>query len=77
MASLLYHEVQAKGNWSSSNREKSYSKDIISLSSALSTEQLGLFLAAQVPWQKQLYSSPLFCGFLLHILQGAYLKTVL
>lgn len=35
-------------------------------------EQLGLFLAAQVPWQRQPYMSPLFSGFLLHILQGAY-----
>lgn len=77
MAYLLYDQVQAKGNWSSGNREKRYSKDIISLSSALCTEQLGLFLAAQVPWQRQLYISPLLCGFLLHILKEAYVKTVL
>lgn len=63
MASLLYDQVQAKGNWSSGNREKRYSKDIISLSSALCTEQLGLFLAAQVPWQRQLTSVPYSVAF--------------
>ena len=50
---------------------------MVSLSSALCTEQLGLFLCSQVPWQRQQYISPLFCGFLPYILQGCYLKIVL
>lgn len=71
MASLLWRQVQV---WSSSNREKRYSKDIISLSSALCTQQFGLFPTAQVPWQWQLHICPLFFCFPLHILEGLIWK---
>lgn len=53
------------------------SEVMVSFSSALLPGQLGLSLWSQVSQQRQQYISPLFCGFLLYILQGRYLKIVL